>query len=98
MSNKLEFSLAFKRQYKAPLDPDTTFATLDEMTAYLSSGNKFAGQIVSCVETDMIYVLNSEENEFIPVYDEASPVNVQRLFLAEGDKLILSGGSIEEEE
>ena len=57
----LEFALNFKRQYKGPLDIDIVFLTETALTSYLTSSNRYAGQIVGCVETELVYILNSTE-------------------------------------
>lgn len=56
----------YQRQNALPLTDDSVFSTIAEMNDYLSSGNRYAGQTVTCLEDDGIYVLNSARNFWLP--------------------------------
>ncbi len=60
-----QFTKPFKRLFDKPLDIDQVFNTLVDMDAYLSSGNRYAGQIVSCLETNAVYTLNETKDTWI---------------------------------
>jgi hypothetical protein len=65
---QLPFPLSFKRQFPTPLDADTTFATLAELNAYLSSALRYAGQVATCQETEGVaYVLSNDLSEWLPI-------------------------------
>jgi len=60
-----QFTKPFKRLFDKPLDIDQVFNTLVDMDAYLSSGNRYAGQIVSCLETNAVYILNETKDAWV---------------------------------
>lgn len=53
------FPLQFKRQYAAPLDIDIVFSTTAERLSYLTNPRRYPGQVVSDLQTESVYVLNS---------------------------------------
>jgi hypothetical protein len=63
----LLFPLQFERQYSGPLDVNQVFNTTSERNNYLSSPLRYGGQIVSDLETDKVYVLNSSEDAWIEI-------------------------------
>ena len=65
MSALTLFPLQFKRQDSVPIDIDQTFLTSADRTAYLTSPRRFAGQVVSDLETNQAFFLNSGKNAWI---------------------------------
>jgi hypothetical protein len=53
------FPLQFKRQYAAPLDIDIVFSTTAERLSYLTNPRRYPGQVVSDLQTESVYILNS---------------------------------------
>lgn len=65
---ELQFPLQYKRQYNAPLDIDMRFDTLASLNAYLTSARRYAGMIVTCLETEgKVYILNNAEDAWVEV-------------------------------
>ena len=65
---QLIFPLQYKRQYAGPLDADSTFATLEELNAYLASPLRYAGQIATCNESEgQLFVLNNARDAWLSV-------------------------------
>ena len=66
--SELQFPLQFKRQYSGPLDPDLTFTTTADLTGYLSSPLRYAGQIVTCLDQEgELLILNNAMDAWLPV-------------------------------
>lgn len=64
----IEFYQQFKRNFKGPLEGNTTFADDAAMQAFLTNGTRYAGQIVTCEEFDgQVFVLNNAEDAWINV-------------------------------
>ena len=68
----------YQRQNALPLTDDTVFSTIAEMNDYLSSGNRYAGQTVTCLEDESIYVLNAARNFWLPKLGDGS--NIKMVF------------------
>lgn len=58
------FPLQFKRQYAAPLDIDIVFSTTAERLAYLTNPRRYSGQVVSDLQTETLYFLNSARDQW----------------------------------
>lgn len=71
-TNSLVFPLTFKRQYAGPLDFDTVFGTVEQMKKFLTDPSRYAGQIVGCVETEQIYMLNATLDAWKPGADDTA--------------------------
>jgi hypothetical protein len=69
---QFEFPLQFKRQYAAPLDIDIVFDTTNDRITYLTNPIRYAGQIVSDLETQKCYQLNTNTNSWIEIGGEIS--------------------------
>ncbi|MCH8567624.1 MAG: hypothetical protein LAT67_05145 [Balneolales bacterium] len=67
MSNITPFPLRLLRQFADSIDPDMVFPTLDAMNDYLASPRRYAGQLVSCIETETIFLLNSARTTWIEI-------------------------------
>lgn len=65
MSNRLLFPLPFKRQFKGPLDVDSSVDSLVELNALLTSGVRYAGMIVYVKSEDKYFRLNSTEDAWL---------------------------------
>lgn len=63
----LLFPLQFERQYSGPLDQDQVFLTTAARLAYLTSALRYAGQIVSDVETGKAYQLNAAKDTWVEI-------------------------------
>jgi len=64
----IEFYKQFKRNFRGPLEANTTFLNLAEMEAFLSNDIRYAGQIVTCEQFDgQIFVLNNARTAWINV-------------------------------
>lgn len=62
---QFEFPLQFKKQYAAPLDVDIVFNTTSDRLAFLTSPIRYAGQIVSDLETEKCYQLSTDTNSWL---------------------------------
>ena len=51
----------YKRLYSAPLDITSVFDTKSELDAYLSNPTAYVGQVISCKETDLVYLIKSDK-------------------------------------
>lgn len=51
----------YKRLYSAPLDLTSVFDTKSELDAYLSNPTAYVGQVISCKETDLVYLIKSDK-------------------------------------
>ena len=51
----------YKRLYSAPLDVTSVFDTKSELDAYLSNPTAYVGQVISCKETDLVYLIKSDK-------------------------------------
>lgn len=76
---ELLFPLQFKRQYSGSLDPDMVFATSAAMTTYLSDPIRYAGQIVSCLQTSAVYVLNGSMTAWTALGSGSGSTNISSL-------------------
>lgn len=65
MSNGIRVLSQLKRGFKKPIVEDEVFNTLADLEAYLTSELRYAGMIVSCVETEKSYKLNATEDEWV---------------------------------
>ena len=61
----LLFPLQFERQYSGPLDQDQVFTTTSDRLTYLTNPLRYAGQIVTDLETNKSYQLNAAKNTWI---------------------------------
>jgi hypothetical protein len=68
---QFEFPLQFKKQYAAPLDVDIVFNTTSLRLNFLTSPIRYAGQIVSDLETQKCYQLSSNTNSWIEIGGES---------------------------
>lgn len=57
----------YNRGFAGPIDIDTVFATTADRIAYLQEQNRYAGQIVSDLQQDAIYILNSTRDTWINI-------------------------------
>jgi len=55
----------FKRQFAAPVDVDQVFSTTAARTAYLTNPRRYPGMIVSDLETQLAYQLNTAGSAWI---------------------------------
>lgn len=68
MASTLLFPLSFIRQYSdSPLDASLLYQTKVDLNNALSEPTNYAGMIVSCVETNSVYILNSTKTAWIEV-------------------------------
>ena len=51
----------YKRLYSAPLDVTSVFNTKLELDEYLSNPTAYVGQVISCKETDLVYLIKSDK-------------------------------------
>ena len=51
----------YKRLYSAPLDVTSVFDTKSELDEYLSNPTAYVGQVISCKETDLVYLIKSDK-------------------------------------
>lgn len=80
MSTYTPFPLQLKRQFARPIDPDSVFQTNADMQAYLSDPLRYAGMVVSCLESEgAIFILNNARNQWLNTTDP-------------GIKIIMVGG------
>jgi len=63
----LLFPLQFERQYSGPLDQDQVFTTTSDRLTYLTNPLRYAGQIVSDLQTQKIYQLNTAKDTWIEI-------------------------------
>ena len=68
---QFEFPLQFKKQYAAPLDVDIVFDTTSNRLTFLTSPIRYAGQIVSDLETEKCYQLSTDTNSWIEIGGES---------------------------
>lgn len=61
------FPLQYKRQDSVPVDIDMVFATTAERTAYLTSPRRYAGMLVSDLEEEKAYLLNTARDAWIAI-------------------------------
>jgi hypothetical protein len=61
----LLFPLQFERQYSGPLDQDQVFTTTSARLTYLTNPLRYSGQIVTDLETNKAYQLNSAKDTWI---------------------------------
>ena len=57
--------IVFQRQIASPLDVDTVFSNTFNRNAYLTSPRRYAGQIVSDLEANAIFVLDSTRTTWL---------------------------------
>jgi hypothetical protein len=69
---QFEFPLQFKKQYAAPLDVDIVFDTTSARISFLTSPIRYAGQIVSDLQTQKCYQLSTNTNSWIEIGGETS--------------------------
>lgn len=69
---QFEFPLQFKRQYAAPLDVDIVFNTTSARLSFLTDPIRYAGQLVSDLETQKCYQLSTDTNSWIEIGGETS--------------------------
>jgi hypothetical protein len=69
---QFEFPLQFKKQYAAPLDVDIVFDTTSARLSFLTSPIRYAGQIVSDLQTQKCYQLSTDTNTWIEIGGETS--------------------------
>ena len=94
--SELIFPLWFKRQYAAPLDVDLVFDTLVDMNDYLTSGVRYAGQIVSCKENEgKLFVLNNARDAWLEIGNEEVGELVSTVNGITGDIFINGIGGIQ---
>lgn len=67
MASNIIFPLQFERQYSGPLDIHQTFNTTVDRNTYLTNPLRYAGQVVSDLETNKLYQLNSTLDEWLEV-------------------------------
>ena len=67
MASSLLFPLSFTRQYLGSLDSSLLYQTKVDLNNALSEPTNYAGMIVSCVETNLVYILNSTKTAWIEV-------------------------------
>ena len=98
--SELLFPLQFKRQYANSLDVDSVFTTEADMTTYLSSTRRYAGQVVTCNEFEgRVFILNNAKDTWLDVTANvdlsAYYTTAQTYSKVEVDNLIfnLSGGT-----
>ena len=65
MATSIIFPLQFERQYSGPLDVHDVFETTADRLAYLSNPLRYAGQIVSDLEDERIYKLDSTLTKWV---------------------------------
>lgn len=63
----LLFPLQFERQYSGPLDQDQVFTTTSARLTYLTNPLRYAGQIVTDLETNKSYQLNTAKDTWIEI-------------------------------
>jgi len=63
----LLFPLQFERQYSGPLDQDQVFTNTSDRLTYLTNPLRYAGQIVSDLQTQKIYQLNTAKDTWIEI-------------------------------
>ena len=63
----LLFPLQFERQYSGPLDQDQVFTTTSARLTYLTNPLRYSGQIVSDLQTQKIYQLNTAKDTWIEI-------------------------------
>lgn len=51
----------YKRLYSAPLDITSVFDTKSELDEYLNNPTAYVGQVISCKETDLVYLIKSDK-------------------------------------
>jgi hypothetical protein len=61
------FPLQFKRQDSVAIDIDQIFATTAERTAYLTSPRRYAGMVVTDLELEQVFFLNTARDAWIPI-------------------------------
>lgn len=65
---ELMFPLQFLRQYEGPLDVTAVFETLADLNAHLTDPTRYAGQIVTCEESEgTVYILNNTRDAWLTV-------------------------------
>jgi hypothetical protein len=68
----LLFPLQFERQYSGPLDQDQVFTTTSARLTYLTNPLRYSGQIVTDLETNKAYQLNSAKDTWIELGGDTS--------------------------
>ena len=68
----LLFPLQFERQYSGPLDQDQVFTNTSDRLTYLTNPLRYAGQIVTDLETNKAYQLNSSKDTWIELGDSST--------------------------
>jgi hypothetical protein len=63
----VDFPLQFKRLFDGPLDLEAVFNTTADRLAYLNSGARYAGQLVSDLQDGKIYMLNNSKTAWVDV-------------------------------
>lgn len=71
------FPLQFKRQDAVPVDIDQVFDNTADRLSYLSSPRRYAGQIVTDLETEGLYFLNAAKTAWITIISGKVPYDLQ---------------------
>lgn len=71
------FPLQYQRQDSVPVDIDQVFATTADRLTYLTSPRRYAGQIVTDLETEGLYFLNAARNAWITIVSGRVPYDLQ---------------------
>lgn len=75
-----QFTKPFKRLFNKPLDIDLVFETYVAMQAYLSSGNRYSGMVVTCKENEgQIYILNNTGTAWLSPISEGDHNRIHAL-------------------
>lgn len=61
------FPLQYQRQDAVPIDIDQVFSTTSGRTTYLSSPRRYAGQIVSDLQSQQGYMLSADKTTWLPL-------------------------------
>lgn len=76
--NPINYPRPFKRLAAFPLDIDSKFDTIEQMNAYLSNNVRYAGQMVTCLQTPgQIYILSNDRSEWLSSTVEQIPKATQ---------------------
>ena len=65
---RMNFPFQINRLYNKPLDDDKVFKTIARMNAYLKDPTRYAGQMVTCLETPgYCYILDNDRATWLPI-------------------------------
>lgn len=65
---KMNYPFQINRMYNKPLDDDKVFKTIARMNAYLKDPTRYAGQMVTCLETPgYCYILDNDRATWLPI-------------------------------